>query len=320
MKRNVLLAWLRERKRIETFDGGREVVFPVERDLADGFGTFDGYDKLGTTRADVFGALSEGWVQWYAGLSTCGREELENSGEAQVFNLIKAKMNALTKSTTRRINDMLINSTGEFNPDWGQTPMLGLEALIGNEWKSPELHGIDSSKPGCEWWRSTIEDGGYSEALATGAPLPGPFELTRRIFSEVTTCVGEFSTESDMLLLMDKKSFLDLRESARDRYTTSDDMAVIGFKDRSMMIDGISAVWDSAVPENTIYVLSAEALTLYVHSRRWFSPTDWRAAKDQDARCMYILGAGQFTTNARFKLGQICNFTVAPDCLSVRVC
>lgn len=303
-------AMLELARRIKTtHTGGLSLVKPLLYGKNNTFKFYSGYDTLpckpveGITAAEYKDAMAS------ESISICGREELENSGDKQLINLLQTKVMQAERSMAEQMNHLVING-GSYQGNRGMTGdadggrgLIGIEGIV-NSKLYPQLGGIDGSRPDCAWWNSYCDDAGYWEAKEAGEVAEAvPFKL--RDLENAYDCLTDGSDHPD-IILMSKELYQSYRSMLQPQYMQpSRTNANIGFD--SLSLYGATVIWDHAVQDDTIYLLNTKYLSYDVDSRRDFATTNFRVPDNQDSKCAYILWKGQMCTNNRSKHGIICN-------------
>lgn len=89
---NAFLRWLKDKNKIQTVNGGTEIVRPLEYAENSTFQRYSGGDTLDTSASDVFSAAKFDWKQSAIHVYANGRELRINNGKEAIFNLVKARI------------------------------------------------------------------------------------------------------------------------------------------------------------------------------------------------------------------------------------
>lgn len=291
-----------------THTGGTSIVKPILHGENNTFDWYDGYDTLPCKPQGGLTAAEYKDVMASESVSICAREELENRGTSQLINLLQAKTLQAQRTMQKKMNYSLINS-GSYQPGRGMKggngqAIIGLDGLI--NWKQyPQLGGINSNDPSCQFWRSRVDDAGYWDAKEAGETPPEPVPLKQADLEDMYDCLSDGSDAPDYIL-MSKEMFQSYRSMLQGQYFTQDrTMGNIPFD--SLKLFGADVFWDHDVQPDTIYFLNSNYLDFECEAGRDFVFDDFRVPVNQDSKCAFMFFKGQLCTNNRSKHGMLCN-------------
>lgn len=291
----VLLWWLREKNRTRMLSGGHKIVEPLI--YAEGeAGSYGEWEQVDITPQEGISAAEYPWRLLYATIAISGLQELQNSGEEEIINLLEAKVMQAEETLKERLNAMIFgDGTGNSGKDF-----LGLDLLVDDE---GVVGGIDSST--AAWWRSHTYD-------MTGE------DAADNIRKRLTTLYNNAARGNDTVkaLVGDQNSFEVFEHTLTDQVRFQDVKAAnAGFT--NLMFKQVPFYYDDIAPVGTVYGLNPKYLTLVGHKNRWFKQSPFTenpidsahatsgAATFVDARYAVITSAGNLTVRNRsrhFKL------------------
>jgi hypothetical protein len=271
---------LMEKGRIRMLNGGTKVVEPLIYGLNDTVGSYSGYDSIALTPQTGISAAEFEWRQYAASISISGIEEAKNNGDAEIINLLEAKIMQAEESMREGFNTMFFgDGTGNSSKDWN-----GLDNLVDN---TGTVGNIDSST--YTWWKS------YKEATA------GALTLAQMATAYNSVSVG--NDHPDTLLttqtLFEKYEAL-LQPNLRYTDTKTADA---GFQ--NLLFKAAPVMYDTGCTAGTFFFLNSKYLTLVGHSDKWFSQTSFISPEDTDARYALIMCYGNLTVRNRAKQGKL---------------
>ncbi len=271
---------LMEKGRIRMLNGGTKVVEPLIYGLNDTVGSYSGYDSIALTPQTGISAAEFEWRQYAASISISGIEEAKNNGDAEIINLLEAKIMQAEESMREGFNTMFFaDGTGNSSKDWN-----GLDNLVDN---TGTVGNIDSST--YTWWKS------YKESTATA--------LTLAQMATAYNSVSVGNDHPDTLLttqtLFEKYEAL-LQPSLRYTDTKTADA---GFQ--NLLFKAAPVMYDTGCTAGTFFFLNSKYLTLVGHSDKWFSQTAFISPEDTDARYALIMCYGNLTVRNRAKQGKL---------------
>lgn len=308
-KANPLAAWLLMKGRVKTESGGKRIDEPLMYATNGTVQAYKGYDRLNVFPTEELTNAQFAWRQAAASISLSGLEDLQNSGEAAVFNLLKTKIKIAEMSLKQWLAEKLLanTSTKDTNRDF-----LGLDELVEDITGTSQgvVGGIDRFTE--TWWRNYYVDRG-------GSALASSTTALTKYMGEAYLQVTKGLTQPD-LILTDNVIFQRYEDDNRGFLRLMDTKLMdVGFT--NMKFKGATMMWDENIQSGTqitggtgtpgasasgndhlIYFLNSEYLSLTLHARRNFVMTPFVTPYDQDAQVAQILLAGNMTVNnSRFQ-------------------
>ena len=271
---------LMEKGRIRMLNGGTKVVEPLIYGLNDTVGSYSGYDSIALTPQTGISAAEFEWRQYAASISISGIEEAKNNGDAEIINLLEAKIMQAEESMREGFNTMFFSDgTGNSSKDWN-----GLDNLVDN---TGTVGNIDSST--YTWWKS------YKETTATALTL-----------AQMATAYNSVSVGNDHPdTLLTTQTLFEKYEALLQptlRYTDTK-TADAGFQ--NLLFKAAPVMYDTGCTAGTFFFLNSKYLTLVGHSDKWFSQTAFISPEDTDARYALIMCYGNLTVRNRAKQGKL---------------
>ena len=277
-----LTYFLMDKGRIRMLDGGTKIVEPLIYGQNSTVGSYSGYDTISLTAQAGISAAEYDWKQYAASIAISGIEEAKNNGEAEIINLLEAKIMQAEESMREGFNQMFFgDGTGNSGKNWNG---LGNIVESGNT-----VGGIDSSDALNDWWRS------YEENTA------GALTLAQMATAYNSVSVG--NDHPDMVLttqtLFEKYEAL-LQPQLRYTDTKTADA---GFQ--NLLFKAAPVTYDAHAPAGTMFFLNSKYLTLVGHSGKWFSQTEFVRPENLDAQYALIMCYGNLTCRNRKKQGKL---------------
>ena len=271
---------LMEKGRIRMLNGGTKVVEPLIYGLNDTVGQYSGYDSIALTPQTGISAAEFEWRQYAASISISGIEEAKNNGDAEIINLLEAKIMQAEESMREGFNTMFFSDgTGNSSKDWN-----GLDNLVDN---TGTVGNIDSST--YTWWKS------YKESTSTALTL-----------AQMATAYNTVSVGNDHPdTLLTTKTLFEKYEALLQpqlRYTDTK-TADAGFQ--NLLFKAAPVMYDVHCTAGVFYFLNSKYITLVGHSDKWFSQTEFIKPEDTDARYALIMCYGNLTVRNRAKQGKL---------------
>ena len=286
---NALLSRLERRGKRKPFSGGRQIVQEIEYGENQTFGWYSGYDPLNISPSEVFTSAVFDIKQCSVAVSMSGLEELQNSGEEQVIDLLEGRISNAEKTMRNRMSDAAYSDgTGDGGKQLGGLQLLVSDAGTGT------VGGINSTT--WSFWRNDVfdatTDGG---AAATSANI---ISYMNRLWLRLVR-----GSDKPDLIVADNNYYRLYWEAlqAQQRFT-SKEMAQAGFE--SLRYMSADVVFDGGMggdaPTNHMYFLNTDYIYMRPHSAREYVPLNPdRFSTNQDAMVKLMAWAGNMTTSGR---------------------
>lgn len=275
-----LTYFLMEKGRMRYLNGGTKIVEPLIHAQNTTVAAYSGYDTLTLTPQEGISAAEYDWKQYAVSIAINGLEEAKNNGEAQMINLLEAKIMQAEESMKEGFNTMFFGSAAGAN-DWN-----GLGNIVGS---TGTVGGINSATAGNEFWRSYVE--------STAAALT---------LAQMTTAYNSVSVGNDHPdQLLTTQTLFEKYESLLQpqlRYTDTK-TADAGFQ--NLLFKAAPVTYDAGCTAGSMFFLNSKYLTLVGHSDKWFAQTDFIRPEDKDARYALILTYGNLTCRNRKRQGKL---------------
>jgi len=308
-KANPLAAWLLMKGRVKTESGGKRIDEPLMYATNSTVQAYKGYDRLNVFPTEELTLAQYGWRQAAASISLSGLEELQNSGEAAVFNMLKAKIKVAEMSLQQWLAEKLLANATTKDPI---RDFLGLDELIEDLAGATQgtVGGIDRVIE--TWWRNYYAD-------KSAGTLGASTSLLTKYLGETYLAVSKGLTQPD-LILTDQFMFQRYEDDNRAYLRLMDTKLMeVGFT--NMKFKGATMMWDENIQSGTnitggagtpgtsaagvdhlFYFINSEYIGVTLHARRNFVMTPFVTPYDQDAQVAQILLAGNSTLcNSRFQ-------------------
>jgi hypothetical protein len=286
---NVLLSRLERKGKRKTFSGGRKIIQELEYGENSTFGWYSGYDTLNISPSDVFTAAEFDIKQCSVAVSISGLEELQNSGQEQMIDLLEGRINNAEKTMR---NNMSAAIYGDGTANGGKA--IGGLALLVADAGTGTVGNINSTT--WTFWRNLAADAttDYGAAVTSANIL----SYMNRIWLQLVR-----GTDKPDLIVADNNYYRAYMEALQpNQRFTSAEMAQAGFESLKYM--SADVVFDGgmggSIPANHMYFLNTDYIYMRPHSRRQYVPlSPERFSTNQDAMVKLIGWAGNMTTSGR---------------------
>lgn len=286
LENNALLSRLKKKGKVKSVDGGRTIVQELEYAENGTFMRYSGYETLNIAPSDVFTAAEFDFKQAAVAVSISGLEELQNSGENALIDLLASRIKNAQKTMMNNIaSDCYSDGTAD-----GGKQIGGLQLLVSKTPTSGTVGGIN---------RATYSFWQNKEDAPSGAPTSSTIQ--GRMNDMALQLVR--GTDSADLIVADSLYYgFYLASLQAIQRITSEDMAAAGFSSLAYFGAGKKAdvVLDGGVggncPASTMYFLNTDYIHFRPHTKRNFAPIGGeRMATNQDAMVKLIGFAGNMT-------------------------
>ncbi len=295
-KANPTFAWFLANGRVRTEGGGKHIEEPLIYNKNNTVQSYKGYDRLNIAPTEELTSALYNWRQAAASISISGLEELMNSGESAVFNLLQQKIKIAEMSMKEYFNEKIHadTATKDLSRDF-----LGLDEIIEDNATQGTLGGIDRNV--YTWWKNQQD---LAVTLATASSTNRI--LTKRMIPFYNTVTKGLAVPDLIITSQSLYEHFEIENHDMLRHSTSDlSMLNIGFTNQKFK--NVTMMWDEHTTGGTgatgsMYWINSAHMGVVIHKDRNFVMSDFRRPLDQDARVAQILLAGNMTcNNSRFQ-------------------
>jgi hypothetical protein len=293
-KKNPLLWFLTEKNSVRKISGGHKIVEQLL--VAEGqSNTYGEWDAITITPQEGITAAEYPWRQLAATVAISGLQEAMNNGEAELIDLLQAKVMQAEKTMEKKMATMAYgDGTGNSNKDW-----LGLAALVGNNTVGPATVGGISATSNA-YWRSQVLD-------KAGAANPATYFV-----KDLTKLYNAASDGSDVVQgIFTTATIFEFYESLLTPQVRYQDVKSANLGFQNLMFKQCPVYWDRNAPANTVWGVNPKYIRFVGHSNRWFKQSPFAeglsstggtgVGSQVDARYSIITAYGNMTTSARDK-------------------
>ena len=264
--------------------GGASILIPMQFAKNDTVTWYSGYDILDTTPQEGMTMAQEPWRNAAASISISGEEERANSGEGQMYSLIKAKINQGMMSMRDEVDQALFASSQNAKK------IRCLPTLIDATSTVADINSTSNS-----WWQAQTTTGGSF----AGQGLADWLDMYHTIQQQGVSGGGPD-------LIMTTQAILEYYERSQlpqMRYVGNQKMADASFE--NLKFKGATVAFDPNCTSGVAYFLRSANLAFVVHSQANFKVGDFKKPTNQDAKTAQIIFTGNLVTNNRRNLGQV---------------
>jgi hypothetical protein len=295
-KNHALLDRLEKKGKRKPVSGGRQIVQELEYGENGTFNWYSGYDPLNISPSEVFSAAQFDWKQASVAVSISGLEELMNSGEEAIIDLLESRIENAERTMK---NQMGAAVYGDGTAAGGKS-IGGLGLLVPDAPTAGTVGGINRAT--WSFWQSkkfgAVADGG---GAATTANI---ISYMNRLWLQLVR-----GTDKPDIVLADNNYYRLYMEALQPQQRfTSADMAQAGFE--SLKFQSADVVFDGGIggacPVNHMFFLNTDYIYLRPHSKRQYVPlAPDRFSTNQDAMVKLIGWAGNMTLSGAMFQGAL---------------
>jgi hypothetical protein len=319
-RNNALLHRLNKRGKIKTFSGGRTIVQELNYANNQTFIWYSGYQTLNIAPSQVFTAAEFPIRQSAVAVSISGLEELQNSGEEAIIDLLESRI--------ENAEDTFMNglSMGIYGDGTVTGSIGGLQLLVASSPATGVVGGIDRSQ--WPFWRNISYSG-----TTNGGQAPSAASIQAYMDSVWVQLIR--GRDYPDLIVADNnfykfylQSLQAIQRIQNEASGNAPELADLGFQvlkymNADVVLDGgfqgftgdplpfQTSAGTSAVggaPTNTMYFLNTKYIHWRPHSRRNMVPLDPdRFSVNQDAMVRLVGWAGNMTISNAFLQGILVN-------------
>lgn len=291
-KNNALLFRLRKRGNVKTVSGGRTIVQELEYAENGTFKRYSGYEALNISPSDVFTGAEFNYAQAAVAVSISGLEQLQNTGEEAIIDLLESRIKNAEKTL---VNNIALDCYSDGTADGGRQ-IGGLALLVSGTPTTGVVGGIDASTTVGTFWRNTAFSGVTNGGGATTSANIQSY--MNRIYVQQVR-----QTDKPDLIIADNNYFRLYLESLQAiQRITSNEMGEAGFDSLKYMSSDVvlDGGFGGGAPTSTMYFLNTDYIYFRPHVDRNFAPIgDDRYAVNQDAMVKLVGFAGNMTVSNR---------------------
>jgi hypothetical protein len=249
IRSNAFMAWAFSSGRVETEDGGYQINNPLIVGRNPNVAAYQYYDTLPITPTNEFTTVEYFWSRVAGTVIISDQEEDENKGEAQIFKLMKAKLEVLEESIKEKFSSYLYAAGGGLDP-------IGLASLIPDDPTSGTLGGINRATE--TQWRTSAYD--FAGALNS--------TNIEEAFDDVLLDLTLKGERPD-LILCGRNIWRHYRAAVRDKVVlnlsdTSNGKRMIDLGFEVTKHNGIDMLYDEDCGNNRVYFINSKYLRLHM--------------------------------------------------------
>ena len=279
VKANALYAYAMANNKVEYEDGGREISNPLIFGRNPNVTSYEYYDTLPIAQTNEFNTARYGWGRVAGSVIISEQEIDENRGAAEIFKILKGKMQALEESIKEKFQTYLYGAGTGKDPN-------GLALCIPDDPTTGTLGGINRATE--LQWRTMAKD--YNGSL-TSANIEEEFD-------DILLDMKQGKNEKPDLILCGRNIYKMYRKAVRDKISILADGTYAGKKMYDLGFDGVSfggitMIYDEDCPSDKAYFINSTYLKMHVLKHVNMKVKELAAPWTQDCIGRRIIWQGQ---------------------------
>lgn len=247
MKSNALVAWMFASNRVEIENGGRNITNPLVVGRNPNIAAYSYYGSLPVAQTNEFATVEYGWSRVAGTVIISDQEQDENTGDAMIFKLLKAKMEVLEQSIQEKFATYMYGAGPGVDP-------FGLDIMIPDNPTTGVVGNIDRAQN--TYWRTSAYDFGNT---LNSTNIEEAFD---DVLLDLT-----LKKERPDFIIAGRDVYRTYRQAVRDKLQISladikKDMVDLGFK--GVGHDNIPIVYDEDCPVNKAFFINSTYLRLHI--------------------------------------------------------
>jgi hypothetical protein len=288
--KNALLTAMKDVGGIKLKTGGESIQQQLAYAENSTFQYYSGYETLDVSASDTLTSASYDWKQAAVNITISGLERRQNSGEAQIIDLVTSRTQVAMMTMANNINvGLYSDGTGSSGKQIG-----GLQLIVADDPTTGTVGGIDASTQ--TFWRNVAYDATTDGGAAVSAS--NIIKYMNTVYNQLTR-----GTDKPNLIVADQNYYNFYQQALQSiqRVNVNEGavakMASSGFATLDYL--SVPVVLDNDIPPNHMYFLNTNYLEFCVHENANFTPGEMDKPINQDAMVMPILFMGNLTCSNR---------------------
>jgi hypothetical protein len=162
-KNNALLTYMQKKGNIRPFDGGEQIYEEISYAENGNAQWYSGFETLSVGAQDVLSSASFTIKQLAVPVVISGLEELQNSGQARMIDLLGQRIRNAEGTMANRMAQGIYSDGTTF----GGKTLTGLDAAVPQDPTTGTYGGINRATAGNTFWRSQLTDPASTPTVST---------------------------------------------------------------------------------------------------------------------------------------------------------
>lgn len=286
-KRRVVLDHFKANGGVKKFPGGTKIRVPLMYSSNSTVKAFSGLDTLDLTYQDTVDAAEYDYKMYDVSIVFTLEDELKNSGEPQVLNLLEAKVKQAEMSLAERLANDFFNGAASDSKE-----MTGMDTVIAASGTYGNINGTTYS-----WWRSTVDSTAETLSIADMRTAKNSANLGAggsRVSLIVTTQT-----------LYEKYHSLLTATITMNQPVSKEGQRLGDGGFTGVEFEGVPVRFDEQATAGVMYFLNTENLKIGVHKDANFKVIKKAEPTDQHVAVSHIVWMGNTVVDRRASLAKL---------------
>lgn len=288
VKANAFYAYAMASGKVEYEDGGREISNPLITNRNPNVQSYEYYDTLPVTETSEFSTIRYGWARVAGSVIISEQEIDENKGEAEIFKILKGKMQTLEETIKEKFGSFLYGEGAGKDPNGLKLllPCTSQQDAMTTGGLSRGIKYTDGSGEEVKPWQTM-----YVESEIT----PTNVEET---FDDILMDMKQGKEGKPDLILCGKNIYRKYRKAIRDKVQILADGTFAGKKMYDLGFDGVTfggvtMLYDEDCDADKAYIINSNYLKMHVLKHVNMKVKELSAPWTQDVIGRRIVWQGQ---------------------------
>jgi hypothetical protein len=257
VKANAFYAYAMASGKVEYEDGGREISNPLITNRNPNVTSYEYYDELPVEKTNEFNTVRYGWARVAGSVIISEQEIDENRGQAEIFKILKGKMQTLEESIKEKFGTFLYGAGTGKNPN-------GLALCIPDDPTTGTLGGLSREISYTDGSGATIKPW---QTMAVSTTLST--DNIEETFDDILLDMKQGKNEKPDLILCGKNIYRKYRKAIRDKVQilaegtySAKKMYDLGFD--GVSFGGVTMLYDEDCPADKAYIINSTYLKMHV--------------------------------------------------------
>ena len=278
--------WMREKKRMKSFEGGRFVQLPLRYATANNIAYVGRGGTVAINDQEFVTTAQYEWRYLTASIVRYGVDDQKNRGKNQIINYAEAKLGNAKDGLANQLESSL------FTAQSGMA-INGLPDLVANDpTATATIGGIAQNT--YTWWRNKAQN-----MTGLSFAVHGLQEM-RTLFNECgTNLEGQYPD-----IIVSAQSVYEFYEDlvTEQKRIVNQKLGDAGFE--NVQFKGVPMIWSPSAPAQRLYMLNTKYLYMIYDPQYYFEMTEWKAIPNQvNDRAAQIVAAINLVTDRRIVHG-----------------
>jgi hypothetical protein len=291
---NPLFYWLKSKGKMKVDNtGGTQIICPLMYGKNSTAKSYAGYDVIDVIPQEGMSAAEYEWAQYAVGISISGIEEFKNSGDAQMINLLQAKI----KQAEMSLIDLMADDL--FATSQVATALNTLKLMVSDDGTGTIGNIVSDTYT---WWKNNYASGASSAVVFDSLISTVMTQLLAASKGNDRPDIG--IAGSTVYSGLEAQLIKTINFVPQMKNTA---MANVGYD--NYMIKGTTIMYDENCTAGQVYLLNTKYLELVTGAGKDFVSTPWIKPDKGDYKTSMILWYGNLVCSNRARQAKVVTIT-----------